>query len=354
MVKEIIVVHIPFKMGYRASGGGMRPQKMVSAFKREGLDVEVIEGDHPQRNRMFQNLLKRVESNELKIRFIYSESSANPTIFTDRKNWFLFRDFFYLRKLHKRGVPVGLFYRDVHWNFEIAQKKANFLKQNLLKFFHYLDLVLYLTFVDMLYLPSKQMKEFVPLSKYFKAVDELPPGHDVHESVPSRSMNDFPKMIYVGGVLPPVYDITPILEDFGNQNLTICCRKDEWEVQKHSYERLIEARTKVVHLQGEELRAELLNNHISLIVRTNHSYLSFSQPLKFFEAIGFELPLVVTEGSLVADLVKKWDIGWVCKDGADGLEFTSYQQKLANISKVKPLHTWDARARKVVDDLSKV
>jgi hypothetical protein len=346
VVKGAVLVHIPFTLGYRPSGGGVRPRKMIEAFERQGFQVEVIAGSHGERAEQFKNLKARIQSGETKLHFVYSESSSNPTILTDRRGWFRFRDFFYLRWLHKRHIPIALYYRDCHWAFSVAGKDYSLVKWALLKFLHYVDLAWYLSFVDMLLLPSMRMKPFVPWSGRFKKVDELPPGHDVLSVLPNKEIPQLPKAIYVGGVLPPIYDISSLFKKPPRLAVTICCREDEWQNVQDYYGQPPE-QVKVTHLSGEALNRELQDSHVALMIRENHSYLGFSQPLKFYEAIGYELPVMVTEGSLVAEQVRDWGIGWVAKDSAAEIKRDEYQEKIQNLRRLKAEHTWDARVRKL-------
>lgn len=351
-VKSVVLVHIPFSLGYRASGGGIRPQKMIDAFQRQGHEVMVVAGSHAERAKTLAKILRQVQTGEVMISFIYSESSANPTVLTDKRNWYRFRDFYYLYRLARTGIPVGLFYRDCHWNFAIAQKKMSALKWWFLKMLHRLDLLCYLTFVDTLFLPSVRMCEHIPWAQRFANVDELPPGHDVLEDVPDRDISQFPKCIYVGGVLPPVYDLKPLLAVAQNYSLTICCREDEWLAVKEYYGEL-EQKARIVHLSGLELEKELKNSHVAIVLREHHDYLNFSQPLKFYEAIGFELPLLVSPGNLVAEQVEDWGVGWVCSDPKLTFDFSDYQEKVQRLRQLKPKFTWESRVTRLVEQLQR-
>lgn len=352
-MSKTVVIHIPFKLGYRASGGGVRPQKMIEAFKREGFHVEVISGSNKERNEAFKDLFIRIDSGEIQVRFIYSEAPANPTILTDRKKWWCFRDFFYLILLHKKNIPIALFYRDIHWNVP-GIFNFSLLKRIVLRLFHYIDLFFYRFFVDILLLPTEKMAPFIPLAAFFQRA-ELPPGHDIFETLPDKKITPVLKGIFVGGVLPPVYDISTLFEGNTSIKLTVCCRQDEWNTMK-SYYGDVPNEVSIIHKSGKELNDEYLQQHVFVMLRTDHLYLKINQPLKLYEAIGFELPVLVSPGSLVADLVESWGIGWVTSDINYNITSEEYLRKLKKIREIKINHTWDSRVRflsGLIDDYQK-
>lgn len=342
---SFIVIHIPFTLGYRASGGGIRPQQVIKAFKEEGKQVIVISGGHKDRAKAFKELWKKVSGEQVTIEFIYSEASANPTILTDKKNWYRFKDFFYLMKLKKKGIRTFLFYRDVHWNVPGVYAHYTPLKRFILDVLHRLDLLIYMALVDVLLLPTLRMAPLIPYSNFFK-ISEMPPGHDVYTVLSDRDMSFFPKGIFVGGVTKPIYDISSLLiDDFPFKKITVCCRRDEWELMNYRLNPC--KRINVVHLSGEELKEELKINHVSLMIRKFHEYHIINQPIKIYESIGFELPIVISPNSLGADIVKALDIGWLWADGLT-ITYDDYKVKLDNIRKIKPFHTWRSRVRDLI------
>jgi hypothetical protein len=338
--REIVLIHIPFKLGYRPSGGGVRPQKMIEAFKRQGIDVEIISGGHAGRAQKFQELEEKLNREELQIKFIYSEAPANPTIMTDKGNWWKFRDFFYLIRLHKKNIPIGLFYRDIHWNIN-GVIRIPLYKKIIINTLHYIDLIFYNFFVDILLLPTERMAPFIPFAYFFKRA-ELPPGHDTPDLLPAKDLSQGLKGLFVGGVIPPVYDISKLFSGELLYDLTICCRQDEWETMKKVYNIFIPNIT-IVHKSGKEVSDIYLKNHIFIMLRNDHLYLKINQPLKLYEAIGFELPVLVSPGSLVADIVKELNIGWVTDKTSYEIDMKDYLDKVENIRKIKKTYTWDQR-----------
>ena len=98
-------------------------------------------------------------------------------------------------------------------------------------------------------------------------------------------------------------------------------------------------------------------------MRDDSEYLAFAMPVKIFEAISFGVPLVVSAGlRVVADLVEREKLGWVI-DTPD--EFRGLLQRLADdpaelarararVGVARENHTWESRAREVVEALRAV
>jgi hypothetical protein len=67
-----------------------------------------------------------------------------------------FLDFNFFRFLKNNDIKIGLFYRDVQWNFKELYN-INFFKKIYAKFFYYWDLYNYNNLLDVLFLPSLKM-----------------------------------------------------------------------------------------------------------------------------------------------------------------------------------------------------
>src|SRR5690606_10218726 len=112
-----IIFHTPFPLNPGAtSASGIRPVKMRQAFEAAGYDVVEVTGYHPQRKRLMKEVKQRIAAGET-FEFVYSEASTTPTGLGEKitVHTSLTRDIRFLRFLKQRGIPVGLFYRDVYW-----------------------------------------------------------------------------------------------------------------------------------------------------------------------------------------------------------------------------------------------
>lgn len=344
-----IVFHVPFKLGYALSGGGIRPGKLIAAFENLGYTVDVVSGDREKRVRAMREITERIASGE-GYAFCYAETSVLPTMLTEKnqKPFYPFVDFIFFRELKKQGIPMGLFYRDIYWKFSYYKNQHPFLEQLRRKFFYHLDLWYYKRLLNSLFLPSSGLAQYLPASLERIAV-ECPPGHDVESEVkrPMPVSDEELDILYVGGISPPVYDITPLMRLGSRLPVTVCCREEEWRTYRPYYE-AVAGNVVVRHLGGTELAELYAQKKLAAILRTDHEYLSFASPLKLYEAVGQNIPLLVSRGTKAADFVEENGIGWVVDNDFQeldtGLIVKEYPEKVDRLLAVKDRHHWRARA----------
>ena len=106
---------------------------------------------------------------------------------------------------------------------------------------------------------------------------------------------------------------------------------------------------------------ELLKADIALIYVQPIPYREIAMPIKMFEYIGLHKPVIVTNGTLVADFVTEHGLGWAIDYDANSLEKLLNQlvvnpkmidDVVERIVSIKDQHTWKARALQVVSDLT--
>ncbi len=354
--RQRVVFHVPFKLGYAISGGGIRPGKLIQAFQDLGYAVDVVSGPKAEREKVMQAVAARLERGE-RYAFCYAESSVLPTMLTEKsqKPFYPFVDFDFFRLLKERGVPLGLFYRDIYWRFPFHMRTLPLFTRMRRIFFHHLDFWYYGRLLDRLFLPSVKLAYLLP-ERLRRICLECPPGHDVEGPVerPAPTRSEDLSILYVGGVSTPVYDISPLMRLGARFPVTICCRVEEWR-QYAPYYADLAANVRVVHLSGEDLRRAYAGHSLSAILRVDHEYLSFAAPLKLYEAVGQNIPLLVSRGSAAAEFVERNGIGW-CVDNsfadldADAL-VREYPAKVGNLLAMKAAHHWRERARFIQDTL---
>lgn len=364
-----IILHLPLDLQHSRSKSGvsgsyLRPQRMLQSFEELGYVVDVVWGSAAERKKRIQKLKTNV-SDGIKYDFIYSESSTMPTLLTEPNHLPISPSvdfgFFYWAK--KNGIPVGLFYRDIHWRFEHYKKHVSWYKAFIARFFYYLDLLLYHRFVDCLFLPSLKMLDKIPGSWSKDRVYALPPGgSSLGQCAVTTPITPPIKLFYVGGVLPPLYDLSSVFEGLmgispGQVQLTLCCRETEWEKCKNQYKLSSNSVIQVVHENEDDMiKKRYINSDISLMLYEPCFYREFAMPLKLFEAIGYCLPIITNSGTAVGELVEQEDIGWVIKSG--GESFNSWlkfiiehpeeiEKKREILRKRAMYHTWQERAKTV-------
>ena len=131
MEKPKIIFHIPLPLDEIAqSGSRIRPLKMLSAFENLGFEVNIVSGYGKQRKTKIKSLINRIKKGE-KFDFIYSESSTQPTLLTEKHHYPTFPnlDFNFFKFCKKNGIKISLFYRDIQWRFPFYGEGVNFWKK---------------------------------------------------------------------------------------------------------------------------------------------------------------------------------------------------------------------------------
>lgn len=358
-----MIFHHPLPLNKNAtSASGIRPLKMIEAFKQLGYEVIEIIGYARERKEKIKNLKVRVVSGE-KFDFIYSESSTQATLLTEKNHMPLhpFLDFDFFKFCKSYDITIGLFYRDIYWLFPEYGQNLSFLKRSVAKFFYAYDLKKYNELVDIVYLPSMQMAKYVPKVNQdkFKA---LPPGHDEYKRFESQKNRETIELLYIGGLGShyQMHKLFSVLKKFPKIHFTLCTRESEWQNAKSEYE--LSENISIVHKNGEQLKELYQKADISMLFVKPQEYREFAAPVKLYEYIGKEKPIIASKGTLAGEFVEKNDIGWSLEYKEAALEelFEKLQDKpnevntkKENIKQIKINHSYKARASQVEQDLDK-
>lgn len=336
------------------SGSRARPVRMMEALRNERRELVEICGD----GRTRASLWKQVEFGDVEA--VYAELSTRPLALTDpdyipRRPWM---DMRMLRRLRRSGVPVGVFYRDVHWCFPQYEAELGFARRVVARAFHRLELKQLQRSVSHLFLPSMRMLDAVPIDLPRERVSALPPGAHVRDR--SRRRGGRLRLFYVGGVRPPLYDLGPMLgamSQVPDATLTLCCREREWEEVQDQYR--VPDNVEIVHRAGNELDELYDAADVFLMYWAMTDYLEFAMPVKLFEAMGAGLPVIVNAAGETGALVAREDCGWgVAGEGQllDLLRELAADPERArakgrDVEEIRWRHTWAARARQVIETL---
>ncbi|MGK9126740.1 glycosyltransferase [Olivibacter sp. SA151] len=361
-----MIFHIPFEPNVeQASASQLRPIKMIEAFRNVGYDVTVVSGYGDKRAHIIMEIKNQIKQGT-QYDFVYSESSTMPTLLTEKHHipTYPFLDFSFFRFCKKNNIPIGLFYRDIHWKFE--QYRIPFWKKIYASFFYQVDLFLYNKIIDVLFLPSLIMKSYIPEITIHNIV-ELPPGCDiVSDSLKSiKKTNNKIKLLYVGGI-GRLYDLKLFLEvvakeEFNNIYFTICCRKQDFDNIRHEYEHFLEhKRISIVHLKGHDLQKLYSTHDVCCLYVKPIEYWKFAMPVKLFEYISHKKPIIGVKGTSSGDFVENNRIGWsipfeynalfqLCMNlqKSDGLQISNFP----NIDNCFAENTWNSRAILVENSL---
>lgn len=358
------IFHIPTPIQDNgASASSIRPFKMLEAFNNIGYDVEVISGYSDERKEKI-NVLKEKIRNGGKYDFVYSESSTMPTMLTDPnhlpKNFNL--DFNFFKFCKQYNIPVGLFYRDIHWRFPIYKNSVTGIKRLIALFFYKYDLKQYKKNLKYLFVPTYKMCEYLDQKSLPKNIAELPPG-TTEVLLRSNNASDNSHeihLLYVGGI-GEIYQFDKLLKVVSQQKnvqLTVCCREQDWEKNKATYIKYVSDNICVVHKSGEELKELYDNCDICMAFFKCTAYMAMAMPVKIFEYLSYRKPIIATQDTAAGEFVEKQGIGWSIKYDCDELHAllnnilnnrAEIKSINSNIEKQVKLNTWEKRAEQVVD-----
>lgn len=359
-MKKTIVYYHPKKIISESNrGSDIRVSNMLSAFKELDFNVIEVAGVAAERHKIIKEI-KHQHSQGLKIEFVYGESTNAPIALADKK-WLpanSFMDYSFFNWLKYSKIPFGVFYRDIYWRFDFFNQMLIWPLSYIVKPLYYLDWYFYHRFTNILFLPSNTMNKYLPKIRAENSFFALPPGY--HTGLIARPSYDITsseplKLLYVGGVDPTVYDISALMKIVGGRadvELTICCREAEWIRYSGQYNQYSSKNIVVAHVNTDDLAAYYHVSDLFLMVMGYSEYRDFSMPVKFFEAIGYAVPIISMNQKEVAHKVLSDDIGWVLNefDQLNGLlddlinNRKALMDKYKNMLSTRDSYSWLARA----------
>ena len=353
----LYITYIDFGEG--ASGSGVRPQKMYRAFLDEGHEVRLLSGGQGNLKTRGKRLAAVAETekwlDDHRPDLCYIESPVYPIVWeADRR---------LIRRVHRMGVPIGYFYRDLYRKFpdqfprrrdlvggvkELALDRLQAMTDRVL------------SRADIVYFPSEECFEFFD----FSDMRTLPPGG---EDRLDDTMPFYKHCLYVGG-LADQYDGECLLRAFALLNadgveypLTLICRHREWQLIPEELRR--GPWLEVHHISGEALRPLLARAGAGLLIgKADHVYSRFAVSVKTYEYMGYGLPMVYIRNAPHDRIISERGLGIGTDGTPEGLAagvrelFSSpavYERyRSAVAGELYRNGLWVHRARQVVRDLT--
>lgn len=342
------------------SGSSVRPQKMRDVFKGLAIDVKIFDG-------ISNNIkLRKQKVKEIKKTLkiwkpdgCYIEPPSGP--------FFYYGDVQLIKYLHKKGIPISIFYRDAYWKYPeySIEKKESLktkIKRYIVKCMQIWQWNVFKKNIDIIYFPSLSMaKEFDCPKK-----DILPPGAFVPEFKEKTELSKILQYIFVGGAAQnhgtflTINAFNRLNENEIKAKLIYVCPEEQWlslGINKELYKGWLE----VIHTSGDENLKPLYEiADVALLTAPRTFYRDFAIPIKIFEYISYLKPMLVTDCTETARIVNENNIGWVTKDVEDSivkqLEYLcSNPQEIIqirqNMQSVREKNLWECRAQKVIQDL---
>jgi hypothetical protein len=344
------------------SGSEVRPKQMIEAFHMLGYDVEQVTGYGKERSRSIVEVLRNIKNGKI-YDFVYAESGPTPTLLSEPHHLPIYPclDFNFLGQIKSYGIPIGMFYRDLHWRFERYRQAFPWYKRAMAILFHWYDWFQYKRLVDWLFLPSLRMQKALPSKWGNDNLSALPPGGKIC-GIDGRSTTfALPlRLFYVGGITPPLYDLRPMFNAVAQVKgieLVVCCREEEWIDQRSYYPNPKKSNVQIVHAYGSALSQLYQTSHVFALIWQPYEYLDFAMPVKLFEALGHSLPIITLEGTESARFVAREDVGWVVSDMKQFhlllIHLRDHPKELIkkqqHCQSVRQQHRWIDRGQAVVD-----
>lgn len=338
-----------------SSGSSVRPHMMYDAFLDLGIDVKLLEGQHnrrKERRSKVREILDWLNNNTPD--FCYVEPPSGP--------FFNYIDLILLKKLREKGVPIGLFFRDLHWLYpEFGGGYGSKIKRTIIGAMHRRDLRCFRKCCDIVYTPGEKTGEILR-NLGMKKVKSLPPGGAISPMTDDNfSLKNY---IYLGGTSYE-YGGLRLLDAFKRINkeetkanlIFIVNKDDEVDLTEYEYPWL-----KIVHtFNRNEIEAYYGQATYAMIPFRRVAYMDLAVPIKLFEYIGYGIPVISTDCEEISRILSFFNCGILSDDSIEGMakvvESTLSDQELykrlkGNTVKASKENKWLDRAARVVADLT--
>ncbi len=342
------------------SASSLRPLAIREALSKEVTKLYAISGDREERKNKIREL-ERVIKNGERIDFLYFENITFPNNWSSGlKGRILYHDidtsFLLFAKDH--AIPIGYFYRDLYWKFpELITEMPKYRRDLFIRDCEY-EIERLAKLVDVLFLPSNEMSKYI--AEYdFKKIVDLPPGLTKHENSKRNHMRGELKLVYVGGI-GNHYRFSELFSNIEEGvNILICGREKEINNIDLNHKQI----TIEKDIFGYDLEKRLLDADIGLLFMEPTRYWEFAVPYKLFEYMAYNLPIIASSDTWAGNFVQQEGIGWTIPyKNKEFINLTRYllenrkeiEEKKEQIRKIAPLHTWQARARKIIETMTKL
>ena len=326
-----IIYYYPGSLSHNGKKASVIRPFLVSEFLKRARNAEVVYGNTDKRLLRLRALCEVANESTEQDRYIYIDSSNMPLYLNETRKlkflWIL--ELQLLKRLKNKGYKLVLFYRDAYWRDRAFDKP--FQISWWLKFlFAHIEWQLIKSNVDLLLLPTKGFGNILPKNK-LRHLEFLPgiisPNQRNNKLVRFRS--EKLEMLYVGGLLPPFYDICDILKlsRVSDSHLTICCRENEWASIKGNFSKAELKNVTIVHESSEDLANYYDNADLFVDLRKSSGYYLNAFPYKYIESISYEVPVLIYNRGESARIVRKNQWGKVVNDLQEAIEFIKVLQE---------------------------
>ncbi len=310
-----MVFHAPYPIQEDpAVASALRPKKMRQAFADLGYNVIDVTGYASERQRNMKDLFRALDEG-LEVDFVYSESATIPNSFTEPKHIplhpFLDRNLF--KEMRSRGIPVGVYYRDIYWVFPEYAKNVGPVVAAPMRLLYRWDVDAYSKYLTTLFVQSLDMLEHLTVRLDCDTAP-LPPAADFADRPAVSLQPGEPlELFFVGGLNKDHYDLTLLLEVVNARDdvhLTLCVRENEWREIGPDYADVLGDNIDVVHRSASELGDLYSRAHVCLLYLPPGEYREFVLPVKLFEYLGNSRPILASRPTMASEFIESRGLGW--------------------------------------------
>lgn len=361
-----MVFHLPWTPDLNGNRAPLiRPARMMAAFQNTGWEVLEVTGPRATRRESMRRVRELVREGK-RLDLCYSECATTPTTIIEPGHWppVPFLDHQFLRFLHRQGVPIGLFYRDVYWRLEDYRHQVSQPWRAVMQLLFRWDLWNYRGFLDKLYLPTLEMGRMLPIFPA-ERISTLPPGGTIPESPKTSTPPGTLRLLYVGA-LGHYYRIDTLLaalREVPAARLTVVTHPDQWRAYTASLAVPLPPNVRFTEATGSRLQELYRHTDVAMLFMEPNQFRELTLPVKLFEAIGWGCPMIAGQESMAGKFIAANDLGWVLPIEPTALErllqdLLAHPGKLheatRRIQGIRARHTWEARARQVIADLTAI
>ncbi len=345
-------------MRVRAMRDNLRKYKRCFVFMGDEITLK-------RKEKFLKNLPKTCN-----IKMAYEESlSAPSSIHTSfgilRHN---FRKF-----LKKNNIKYSVFLRDMYQAFPQYEKIVG-IENSYARFLtlrdEVMDMILSATKI---YTPSETFKKEMVLrglipKKYGYMLDILPPGINkssmLYDNKYKCGLNEKIKIVYTGG-LGEFYNFKKFLEAFYiceelPLEFHLYIKKQELQKSRHIYGYDLDKKSNIFIHEGSFTEMAInMNYDLGLSLFEDDSYRKMAIPVKVFDYLSLNIPVLTGKGTESGELVKKYDVGFVIDNKIPEIvnflidivqKRENLLKKQKNIKNFILENLWDKRVEKVMKD----
>lgn len=368
MNEKRCIFHYPHPLVVNPSAGSqLRPKMMLEAFERIGYSVDAVSGYGRERKAKIKTIKHNIK-NGIIYDFMYSESLTQPTLLAEEDHIprHPILDFEFFKFCKRKHVPIGLFYRDMHWKFDVYKQAVPFYKRAITIPLYQWDLFMYHRFLNVLFCATDRIVEYG--LKNFDIV-ELPPGCKWNKEICEYKKNRIPekgqlKLLYVGGVngIYNPYNIIKAVSECDNIFLTICTSESHWDTYKNLYANIMSEQIQIIHKRSSELPEYYKEADASILCQAPNLYMDIASPIKAKETLGYGTPIIISNNIKLSDEVVKGNYGWKVDANVEDIKKLlmhllenpdEIREKTIGAIEAGKKNTWERRAEQAASILRK-